>query len=80
MKSSGFPSTPCFIIALQNFQSNCSLSTLDISSWDGNYSEKNISYLQMTSLVCSLLLSMMDLYMITPSVASVSSPQETRMM
>ena len=38
------------------------------------------SYLQMTSLVCSLLLSMIDLYMITPSVASVSSPHETRMM
>ena len=34
------------------------------------------SHLQMTSMVCSLLLSMIDFYMITPSVASVSSPYD----
>ena len=50
------------------------------NSWGLETGKTWISYLQMTSLVCSLLLSMMDLYMITPSVASVSSPQETRMM
>lgn len=36
--------------------------------------------LQMTSLVCSLLDSMMLLYMITPSVAALDVSQDTRMM